>query len=39
MLVDWVIKLKRSIIFALLQIVYFKKVLNVSDMKYCLQHY
>ena len=32
MLLDWIIKLKRSIIYALLQIVYFQKVLNASDM-------
>ena len=34
MLLDWIIKLKRSIIYVLLQIVYFRKVLNVSDMEY-----
>ena len=34
MLLDWIIKLKRSIIYVLLQIVYFEKVLNVSDMEY-----
>ena len=34
MLLDWIIKLKRSIIYVLLQIVYFQKVFNVSDMKY-----
>ena len=34
MLLDWLIKLKRSIIYVLLQIVYFQKVLNVSDMEY-----
>ena len=34
MLLDWIIKLKRSIIYVLLQIVYFQKVLNVSDMEY-----
>ena len=34
MLLDWVIKLKRSIIYVLLQIVYFQKVFNVSDMEY-----
>ena len=33
-LLDWIIKLKRSIIYVLLQIVYFQKVFNVSDMKY-----
>ena len=33
-LLDWIIKLKRSIIYVLLQIVYFQKVLNVSDMEY-----
>ena len=33
MLLGWIIKLKRSIICVLLQIVYFKKVLNVSDME------
>ena len=34
MLLDWLIKLKRSIIGVLLQIFYFQKVLNVSDMEY-----
>ena len=34
MLLDWLIKLKRSIIIVLLQIVYFQKVFNVSDMEY-----
>ena len=34
MLLDWIIKLKRSITYVLLQIIYFQKVLNVSDMKY-----
>ena len=34
MLLDWIIKLKRSIIYVLLQIVYFQKVFNVSDMEY-----
>ena len=34
MLVDWIIKLKRSIIYVLHQIVYFQKVFNVSDMEY-----
>ena len=34
MLLDWLIKLKRSIIYELLQIVYFQKVLNVRDMEY-----
>ena len=34
MLFDWLIKLKRSIINALLQIAYFQDVLNVSDMVY-----
>ena len=34
MLLDWIIKLKRSIIYVLLQIVYFQKVLNVGDMQY-----
>ena len=33
MLLDWIIKLKRTIIHVL-QIVYFQKVLNVSDMEY-----
>ena len=33
-LVDWIIKLKRSIIYVLLQIVYFQKLLNVSDIEY-----
>ena len=34
MLLDWIIKLKRSIIYVLLQIVYFQIILNVSDMEY-----
>ena len=34
MLLDWIIKLKRSIIYVLLQIVYFRKVLNISGMEY-----
>ena len=34
MLLDWIIILKRSIIYVLLQIVYFHKVLNVTDMEY-----
>ena len=34
MLLDWIIKLKRSILYVLLQIVYFLKVLNVSDMEF-----
>ena len=34
MLLDWIIKLKRSIIYVLLQIAYFQKVLDVSDMEY-----
>ena len=34
MLLNWIIKLKRSIIYVLLQIAYFQKVLNVSDMEY-----
>ena len=34
MLLDWIIKLKRSIIYVLLQIAYFQKALNVSDMGY-----
>ena len=34
MLLDWIIKLKRGIIYVLLQIAYFQKVLNVSDMEY-----
>ena len=34
MLLDWIIKLKRSIIYVLLQIVYFQKVFSVSDMEY-----
>ena len=34
MLLDWIIKLKRSIIYVLLQIVYFQEVFNVSDMEY-----
>ena len=34
MLLDWIIKLKRSIIYVLLQIVYFQKVFDVSDMEY-----
>ena len=36
MLLDWLIKLKRSIINVLLQIVYFLEVLNVSDMEYVM---
>ena len=34
MLLDWLIKMKRSIINVLLQIVCFLKVFNVSDMEY-----
>ena len=34
MLLEWIINLKRSIIYVLLQIVYFQKVLDVSDMEY-----
>ena len=34
MLLDWIIKLKRSVIYVLLQTVYFQKVLNVSDLEY-----
>ena len=34
MLLHRIIKLKRSIIYVLLQIVYFQKVLNVSNMEY-----
>ena len=34
MLLDWIIKLKIGIIYVLLQIVYFQKVLNISDMEY-----
>ena len=34
MLLDWLIKLKRSIINELLQIVYFQEDLNVIDMEY-----
>ena len=34
MLLDWIIKLKRNIIYVLLQTVYFQKVLNVSGMEY-----
>ena len=34
LLESYLIKLKRSIINVLLQIVYFQKVLNVSDMEY-----
>ena len=34
MLLDWIIKLKRSMIYELLQIVYFQKVFSVSDMEY-----
>ena len=34
MLINWLIKLKRGIIDVLLQIVYFQKVLKVSDMEY-----
>ena len=33
-LLDWIIKLKRSIIYVRLQIVYFQKVLNDRDMEY-----
>ena len=33
-LLDWLIKLKRSIINVLLQIFYFQDILNVSDMEY-----
>ena len=33
-MLDWLIKLKRSTINVLLQIVYFQEVLNVSDMEY-----
>ena len=33
-LLDWIIKLERNIIYVFLQIVYFQKVLNVSDMEY-----
>ena len=36
MLLHWIIKLKRSIIYELLQIFYFQKVLNVSDMEYLM---
>ena len=34
MLLDWLIKMKRSIINVLLQIVCFLKVFNASDMEY-----
>ena len=34
MLLNWIIKLKRSIIYVLLQIAYFQEVFNVSDMEY-----
>ena len=34
MLLDWIIKLKRSIIYVLLQTFYFQIVPNVSDMEY-----
>ena len=34
MLLDWIIKLKRSVIYVLLQTAYFQKVLNVSDIEY-----
>ena len=34
MLLDWIIKLKRGIIYVLLQIVYFQKVFNVGDMEH-----
>ena len=34
MLLDWLVTLKRSITNALLQIVYFQEVVNVSDMEY-----
>ena len=36
MLLDWITKLKRSIFYVLLQIVYFQKVLNVSNMEYLM---
>ena len=34
MLLDWLVTLKRSITNAILQIVYFQEVVNVSDMEY-----
>ena len=34
MLLNWIIKLKRSISYELHQIVYFQKVLKFSDMEY-----
>ena len=34
MLLDWLIKLKRSIISVLLKIAFFQEVLNVSDMEH-----
>ena len=34
MRLDWLIELKRCIISALLQIVYFQEVLNISDKEY-----
>ena len=36
MLLEWIIEFKRSIIYVLLQIVYFQNVLNVSDREYSL---
>ena len=37
-LLDWLIKLQRSIINVLPQIVYFQKVFKVSDMEYFMYH-
>ena len=37
MLLDWLIKSKRSIINELFQIAYFQEVLNFSDMEYFIQ--
>ena len=34
MLLDWIIKLKRNIIYVLLQVVCFQKALNVSGIEY-----
>ena len=34
MLLDWIIKFRSSIVYVLLEIVYFQKVLNVSVMEY-----
>ena len=34
MLLDWLVTLKRNITNALLQMIYFQEVVNVSDMEY-----